>query len=68
MMLMALHYHFVMLPHLELFPLLSISPRPAFEGPLQPNEVLSKGRRLFAGELLGPESFATDSKGESVLC
>ena len=45
----------------------SLPPRPAFKGPLQPNNVLSKGRRLFTGQLVAPESFATDSEGECVL-
>ena len=45
----------------------SLPQRPAFEGPLQPNNVLSKGRRLFTGQLVAPESFATDSEGECAL-
>ena len=49
------------------FSLVSIPQRPAFEGPLQPNDVLSKGKRLFTGQLVAPESFATDSEGECPL-
>ena len=49
------------------FSLVSLPQCPAFEGPLQPNDVLSKGKRLFMGQLVAPESFATDSEGECPL-
>lgn len=36
---------------------------PPFVGPLAPNNILSKGRIILQGQVLGPESFAVDSKG-----
>ncbi|XP_029351187.1 adipocyte plasma membrane-associated protein [Echeneis naucrates] len=38
-------------------------PPPALEGPLAVNTRLQKGRRLFSGELHGPESFTADENG-----
>ncbi|XP_034434661.1 adipocyte plasma membrane-associated protein [Hippoglossus hippoglossus] len=38
-------------------------PPPALEGPLAVNTRLQKGRRLFSGELHGPESFTADDGG-----
>ncbi|XP_035003342.2 adipocyte plasma membrane-associated protein [Hippoglossus stenolepis] len=38
-------------------------PPPALEGPLAVNTRLQKGRRLFSGELHGPESFTADDDG-----
>ncbi|XP_060932249.1 adipocyte plasma membrane-associated protein [Limanda limanda] len=38
-------------------------PPPALEGPLAVNTLLQKGRRLFSGELHGPESFTADDDG-----
>lgn len=38
-------------------------PPPALEGPLAVNNRLQKGRRLFTGELHGPESFTADEDG-----
>lgn len=39
-------------------------PPPPLEGPLAVNTRLQKGRRLFAGQLRGPESFTADEEGE----
>ena len=39
-------------------------PPPALEGPLAVNTRLQSGRRLFSGELHGPESFTADDDGE----
>ncbi|CAB1421822.1 unnamed protein product [Pleuronectes platessa] len=38
-------------------------PPPALEGPLAVNTRLQNGRRLFSGELHGPESFTADDDG-----
>ncbi|XP_034529553.1 adipocyte plasma membrane-associated protein [Notolabrus celidotus] len=38
-------------------------PPPLLEGPLAVNTRLQKGRRLFTGELHGPESFTADEEG-----
>ncbi|KAG7232237.1 hypothetical protein INR49_009390 [Caranx melampygus] len=40
-------------------------PPPALEGPLAVNTHLQRGRRLFTGELHGPESFTADGNGSS---
>lgn len=39
-------------------------PPPPLEGPLAVNTRLQKGRRLFPGQLRGPESFTADEEGE----
>lgn len=39
-------------------------PPPPLEGPLAVNTRLQRGRRLFAGQLRGPESFTADEEGE----
>lgn len=39
-------------------------PPPLLEGPLAANTLLQKGRRLFTGQLHGPESFTADEEGE----
>ena len=36
---------------------------PKFEGALEINNNLTKTKRLFEGQLVGPESFAVDSTG-----
>ncbi|XP_056878411.1 adipocyte plasma membrane-associated protein [Takifugu flavidus] len=38
-------------------------PPPLLEGPLAANTLLQKGRRLFTGQLHGPESFTADEEG-----
>ncbi|XP_048011509.1 adipocyte plasma membrane-associated protein isoform X1 [Megalobrama amblycephala] len=38
-------------------------PPPALEGPLAVNTRLQRGRRLFSGQLKGPESFTADQNG-----
>uniref|UniRef100_A0A673FQY4 Adipocyte plasma membrane-associated protein-like n=1 Tax=Sinocyclocheilus rhinocerous TaxID=307959 RepID=A0A673FQY4_9TELE len=38
-------------------------PPPALDGPLAVNTRLQRGRRLFSGQLKGPESFTADQKG-----
>ncbi|XP_028809935.1 adipocyte plasma membrane-associated protein isoform X1 [Denticeps clupeoides] len=38
-------------------------PPPALEGPLALNRRLQRGRRLFLGQLKGPESFTADQEG-----
>uniref|UniRef100_A0A8C9U973 Zgc:194209 n=1 Tax=Scleropages formosus TaxID=113540 RepID=A0A8C9U973_SCLFO len=38
-------------------------PPPALEGPLAVNSRLQQGRRLFVGQLKGPESFTADQEG-----
>ncbi|XP_030625179.1 adipocyte plasma membrane-associated protein [Chanos chanos] len=38
-------------------------PPPALEGPLTVNTRLQRGRRLFTGQLKGPESFTADQDG-----
>lgn len=42
-------------------------PPPPLEGPLAVNTRLQKGRRLFAGQLRGPESFTADEEGEQQI-
>ncbi|XP_036374423.1 adipocyte plasma membrane-associated protein [Megalops cyprinoides] len=44
-------------------PFIFEGPPPALEGPLAVNTRLQKGRRLFAGQLKGPESFTADEHG-----
>ena len=41
----------------------SLQRRPKFEGVLEVNSVLTKAKRLYGGELIGPESIAIDSTG-----
>ncbi|KAM7446526.1 hypothetical protein ABFA07_005181 [Porites harrisoni] len=61
--LSALDYVFFFLPS-------PIDPKPSsfqralkFEGPLEINSNLSKAKRLFEGQIVGPESIAIDSTG-----
>ncbi len=42
-------------------------PPPALDGPLAVNTRLQRGRRLFSGQLKGPESFTADQNGEPGL-
>uniref|UniRef100_A0A3B1JSJ4 Zgc:194209 n=1 Tax=Astyanax mexicanus TaxID=7994 RepID=A0A3B1JSJ4_ASTMX len=44
-------------------PFIFEGPPPALEGPLAVNTRLQRGRRLFAGQLKGPESFTADQNG-----
>ncbi len=45
----------------------SEGPPPALDGPLAVNTRLQRGRRLFSGQLKGPESFTADQNGEPGL-
>jgi hypothetical protein len=42
----------------------SLPPQPKFVGALEPNNILSRGERIFVNELYGPESFAVDRNGD----
>lgn len=44
-------------------PYISEGPPPALDGPLAVNTRLQRGRRLFSGQLKGPESFTADQNG-----
>ncbi|XP_035282425.1 adipocyte plasma membrane-associated protein [Anguilla anguilla] len=44
-------------------PFIFEGPPPALEGPLKVNNRLQQGRRLFSGQLKGPESFTADEEG-----
>ena len=41
--------------------------RPNFEGVLEVNSILAETQRLYEGQLVGPESLATDSAGDQTL-
>ena len=46
-----------------LSPIFSLPRMPKFEGVLEVNSNLTKTKRLFEGQLIGPESIAVDSTG-----
>ncbi len=45
----------------------SEKPFPEFKGPLAVNEELKKAQKLFENEVVGPEAFAMDTKGQQIF-